>query len=129
MYINKETAQEKLHKKYSLDPPRYPVSVQYPRTTGRMVSQLSTFTIHPRPCKDCAITEIMREEIYLIRYIIPKEKKKSFLRDLFLLGIRRHTLFQDLDSLSIDLVFKLDLLTEKVKVKIPKCGGLYKKND
>ena len=77
-----------------------------------MVSQFSTFTIHPRPQENYTIPEVLKDEKDLIRYTIPSKSKSKILRELYLLGFRRQTLYQDLDSLAKDLLFEIPLRTE-----------------
>ena len=69
-----------------------------------MVSQLSTFTIHPLPKPGCSITEILPDPKYLVRYRIPAERKGDLKSALHAVGISRRTMFQDLESLSGTLI-------------------------
>jgi hypothetical protein len=90
-----------------------------------MVSQLSAFTIHPKPYPECTITELLGEnEKALVRYIIPGDLKDELLLDLESLGITEYSLFQDLDSLSMTLeretIFDADNIPSP-----PRCGGDY----
>lgn len=84
--------------------PQYPHAVDPPLHFPRIVAQLSAFTIHPRPKSSKTIPEVMTEETNLVRYVIPAGCKRKFLSDLSALGITKMTLFQDLDSLSYDIV-------------------------
>lgn len=84
--------------------PQYPHAVDPPLHFPRMVAQLSAFTIHPRPKPSQTIPEVMTAETNLVRYIIPAGCKRKFLADLSALGITKMTLFQDLDSLSHDII-------------------------
>lgn len=96
---------EKLAKELELkEIPQYPLAVDPPLHFPRMVTQMSTFTIHPRPKAGCTIPEIMTEEINLVRYVIPRGCKKRILLDLAALGITKVTLFPELDSLSQDII-------------------------
>lgn len=73
----------------------------------RMTSQLSVFTIHSKPSNGNSIQDILGlDRKHIERYVIPKEKKKQIISDLSSLGLNFKTLFQDLDSLSKDLVNK-----------------------
>ena len=102
-----------------------PVAFRPAMNFPRMISQLSAFTIHPRPRLGHTIPELLLDKKHLVRYIIPSECKFELLQDLAALGITRRTLYQDLDSLSSDL-------KNEVKVKVteppnpPSCGGEYK---
>lgn len=108
MYRSNDEHQDKLKKRYRItDPLKYPVAFQAPLTFGRMNSQCSMFTIHPKPQKDYTIPEKMNGED-LVRYIIRSENKKSIRKDLYFLGIGRQALFQDLDSLSQDLLYEVN---------------------
>ena len=66
----------------------------------RISSQLSAFTIHPNPSKGNTIPELIDDEDYLTRYIIPSELKSDFEKKLSYLGISYRTLFPDLEGLS-----------------------------
>jgi hypothetical protein len=90
--------------------PQYPHAVDPPSFFPRMVTQLSTFTIHPRSKIGYTIPEIMTKEENLVRYIIPNGCKRRLLSDLAALGITKVTLFQDLDSLSHDVVQESNVL-------------------
>lgn len=94
------------------DIPRYPVAVQCPLIFPRMVSQLSTFTIHPSK-ENKTILDLLQDKKSLVRYIIPSESKKPIYEDLYTLGIKRSTLFQDIDSLSCDLIHKIKDMTDE----------------
>jgi hypothetical protein len=73
---------------------------------ARMVAQLSKFTIHPTPQQGNSIPELLPDAINLVRYIIPANSKEKLLRDLAALGVTQGTLFPDLDSLSVDIVYE-----------------------
>lgn len=104
--------------------PKYPLAIQPPMNFPRMVSQLSAFTIHPEPLPNCTIPDLLQDEEYLVRYIIPANSKDKLLTDLAALGITPRTLRPDLDSLSA---------TIKQEAKIvaygpphpPPCDGEY----
>lgn len=66
----------------------------------RMINQMSVFTIHPDPNENNSIEDLLAEEAHLVRYLIPKGRKKDLLSKLHQLGIRESTLFPNLDSLS-----------------------------
>jgi hypothetical protein len=100
------------------DVPRYPVAVQCPLIFPRMVSQLSTFTIHPSNEKK-TIIELLPDKNSLVRYIIPHKLKKTIYEDLYAIGIKQSTLFQDIDSLSRDLDHKVKNMDEEVPLIEP----------
>ncbi len=137
MYKDEEEAQEVLRKEIGLAPeliPKYPIAVQYPMSFPRMISQSSTFTIHPSiKAKDSSIKigktipDHLNDEESLVRYIIPKTSKKRIYDDLYSLGIKKGTLFQNLDSLSIDLAYKIKSMTdnEYPLPKPPICAGKW----
>jgi len=83
-----------------VDIPKYPLAIQPSMNFSRMVSQLSTFTIHPKPLPNCTIPDLLQDEENLVRYIIPANSKGKLLTDLAALGITPRTLRPDLDSLS-----------------------------
>jgi len=103
------------------DPVAFRPSMNFPR----MISQLSAFTIHPKPSSGHTVPELLSDKKHLVRYIIPHKCKFELQQDLAALGITRRTLYQDLDSLSLDL-------KNEAKVKMtslpnpPICGGEYK---
>jgi hypothetical protein len=86
--------------------PNYPLAVTPPMNFARMVAQLSTFTIHPTPKPGNSIPELLPDEEHLVRYIIPRSSKEKLRKDLAALGIKRSTLFPDLDSLSLDNIYE-----------------------
>jgi hypothetical protein len=113
MYLKTDEAQTIQLDDYGLTtPPKYPIAIQSPLYLPRMVSQFSTFTIHPRPQENYTIPEVLKDEKDLIRFTIPSKSKSKILRELYLLGFRRQTLYQDLDSLAKDLLFEIPLRTE-----------------
>ena len=71
-----------------------------------MTSQSSVFTIHPRVNLSNSIIDLINEENKLIKYIIPHNIKSKILDDLKTLGISYRTLFQDLESLSKDIILE-----------------------
>ncbi|MCX6641979.1 MAG: FRG domain-containing protein, partial [Candidatus Bathyarchaeota archaeon] len=101
MFDGKE---EELLKRRKLEKiPVYPVAFQYPMILSRMNSQFSTFTIHPKPRKDCSIPKLLKNETDLTRYIIPAKCKQALLSNLRSLGVNWRTIFQDMASISKDL--------------------------
>jgi len=98
---------ERLAKELGLNAiPRHPIAVQPPMQFARMVAQLSTFTIHPRPTPGGTIPELLCDPQNLARYIIPRDRKRQLLLDLSALGIGRRSLFPDLDALCQSIVTK-----------------------
>ena len=96
----------KLLRHYGLkDTPIYPLALLPPLNFPRMSMQSSVFTIHPKPNPSLInqIPQLLPENIHLVRYIIPKKYKAQLFSNLYSLGIKQHTLFPDLDSLSIGL--------------------------
>lgn len=124
--------QEGLLRKLDLSAaPTTPIAFRPSRNFPRMVSQSSVFTIHPNPRTSQnvkEITDFLRNERSLVRYIIPKECKKLLLEDLQSLGISRGTLFQDLDSLCKDIVSyarDLDHYNAFDLPEPPRCSGIH----
>lgn len=79
------------------DSPGMAIAVLAPRTTPRMATQLGNYTIHGsrnslESTPDC--------EEFLTAIVIPANAHQQFGLDLSLLGIRRSTLFPDLDNLA-----------------------------
>ena len=68
-----------------------------------MVSQSSVFTIHPNPIPGNAIPDLLRNEEFLVRYIVKADAKKRLRNDLVALGINQLVLCPDLDGLSVYL--------------------------
>jgi len=83
--------------------PCNPVALQPPMSFHRMVAQLSTFTIHPKPKpmgRGTTLSELLDNPKHLVRYIVPATHKHQMQLDLAALGITRRALFPDLDGLS-----------------------------
>ncbi len=96
---------EELAEKYKLkEVPQTPLALQPPLKHPRYAAQQSCFTLHPKPKEGNTIPEIISDETYLVRYIIPKELKKSFEKKLRYLGITYNTLFPDLEGLAKTIV-------------------------
>lgn len=92
---------EELKKDYKLkEIPKIPMAFLPPMMHPRMNSQFSCFTIHPIPQEGCSITEVIQDNKFLMRYIIPQKLKKSFKRNLSSLGINYSSFFPDLDGLA-----------------------------
>jgi hypothetical protein len=104
--------------------PDYPIAIQPTMNFPRMISQFSVFTIHPEPCTGGKITELLIDEKHLVRYIIPKEYKASILENLPSLGITRGALYQDLDSLCVDLKQEARVCAYSPP-EPPTCNGNY----
>jgi hypothetical protein len=110
-YKDEESYQEVLRKEYKtkydedLKFPQYPIPFMPPRTFQRQASQLSAFTIHPRPTIGNSIEEILdNNEKDRFRSVIPYKSKEKLRKELDDLGITRRMLFQDLESLSYDII-------------------------
>jgi hypothetical protein len=104
--------------------PKHPLAVQPPMNFPRMVAQLSTFTIHPKPTPENTIPRLLTNEKYLVRYIIPSEYKRRIQRHLAALGVTYHTLFPDLDSLSKSIVYRHQVVAYSPPDP-PRCNGEY----
>ncbi|MBP7262525.1 MAG: FRG domain-containing protein [Bacteroidia bacterium] len=92
---------EELREKYNLSEiPKVPMAIIPPLMHPRMHSQFSCFTIHPKPQDGYSIQDIIQDNKYLMRYIIPKELKKIFKSNLASLGISQSSIFPDLDGLA-----------------------------
>lgn len=102
--------------------PEFPLALKPPLNFPRMVAQLSTFTIHPKPKPGYTIPEALLKGKYLVRYIIPSEYKERMLFQLSALGITKRTLFADLDSLSQTLIAECDSVPYDPPVP-PQCDG------
>jgi hypothetical protein len=96
---------EELAKKYKLkEIPKIPLALQPSLKHSRYTAQQSCFTIHPKPTEGNTIPEIITDEQFLIRYIIPKELKKEFETKLRYLGVTYQTLFPDLEGLAKTII-------------------------
>jgi len=84
--------------------PKYPVAFYPVLNFVRMVVQSSTFTIHPFPKNGNHIEDILEEEKYLFRYVIPAKYKKNLLQNLNSLGIKNYKIFPDLDHFAQDII-------------------------
>lgn len=80
--------------------PKIPMALLPPLKHPRITVQQSCFTIHPKPEIGFSIPEVMNDEKYFVRYIIPKKLKKEFELKLMYLGITYRTVFPDLDGLA-----------------------------
>ena len=69
-------------------------------TSLRMALQMGTFTINGT---DKPLEERKGAYQYLAKLIIPEEAKATFEEELWVLGIRRATLFLDLANLALEL--------------------------
>ena len=102
---------EKLKEEYGLsETPKAPMAFLPPLMHPRMNAQQSCFTIHPSPQKGYSIPEIISSNRYLMRYIIPKNLKKTFRSNLNNLGITYRTIFPDLVGLAKSLRDKENVL-------------------
>jgi len=91
----------KIAEKYKLENvPDSPLAFLPPFRDPRISAQLSCFTIHPKPIEGKTIPEIIKDEKFLTKYIIPKNLKKEFERCLKFLGISYNTIFPDLEGLA-----------------------------
>ncbi len=116
---------KKLVEELGLDEiPNHPLAVEPPMNFPRMVAQLSTFTIHPTPKPGNSIPELLPEEKALVRYIIPSSSKENLRRGLCALGITHGTLFPDLDSLSIDIIYEHQVVAYSPPIP-PRCDGKW----
>lgn len=66
----------------------------------RMLVQQSAFTIHGSMIED---ESTAFPDVSLIKYVIPGDKKKTFAIALACAGVRRSTVFPDLDNLAVEL--------------------------
>ncbi len=73
-----------------------PIAALVPRNNPRMQSQLGVFTISHR---DKTSIENIHDKSHTTRYIIPKRKKGTMLKDLKLIGIQKFQLFPELSSI------------------------------
>lgn len=69
----------------------------YPqRLHARQINQLAAYTVHPNPKPNLTdFSQILRPEESLIKYILPKEIKKTAFAKLWSLGFRYENLFPD----------------------------------
>ena len=73
-----------------------PTAISATRNTPRMQSQLSVFTISHKAKMPI---ESIGDKHHIWRYIIPRDKKPTILKELSLLGISRFQLFPELQTL------------------------------
>lgn len=98
------SAPENLAKDLGIEIPKYPLAIQAQMTFPRIINQLGTFTIHPKPKEGFTLPEILQDERHLVRYIIPSGCKKTLRKNLAALGVTRVSLFPNLDSLSETII-------------------------
>lgn len=104
----------------------YPLAIKPAMHFARMVSQLSTFTIHPRSTRTTnTIPSVLTDSRDLVRYIIPGNRKAPLRVELEAIGISERTLFSDLDALSRTLVREYERRpnSKPTYPEPPKCGG------
>lgn len=83
------------------DIPDKPLALVPPNLFPRMTAQMSVFTIHPNPkIGGQKIEDLLNEEKFITRYIIPKILKLDFEKHLSYIGINYRTLFPDLEGLA-----------------------------
>lgn len=90
--------------------PKYPMAFYPTLNFIRMVVQSSVFTIHPVPKNGNHIEDILEDEKYLFRYVIPAQYKKNLFQNLYSLNIINYKLFPDLDHLAQDIVSELGIV-------------------
>ena len=96
---------EELKNELGLDViPTKPLALRPILAYPRYMAQQSCFTIHPKPEENNSIIEIIDEERFLVRYIIPKELKHEFEGHLRSLGASHKTLYHDLEGLSKTII-------------------------
>ena len=79
------------------------VAIDPPQIDPRLLAQLSKFTIHTTAK---SLDTFVNHERFLIKFYIPASSKKKIRDDLDNLGIRRSTLFPDLENLALDIKSK-----------------------
>ncbi|MHB8973733.1 MAG: FRG domain-containing protein [Pirellulaceae bacterium] len=107
------------------DLPEHPLAFAPGLWFRRGVNQLNRFTIHPHPGRGKSLTESLSYPS-LVRYLIPKEKKREMADDLYSLGIRPQTMFPDLDGAARGVYAFADRLSRGVvpcNPKPPVCDG------
>jgi hypothetical protein len=85
----------------NLPPARKTLAVIARETDVRMMVQLAAFTIHDAGMPP--LEAMPGQETFLVRFDIPAEVKYDLAMDLFRLGVRRSTLFPDLEGLAAEL--------------------------
>ena len=75
-------APENLANDLGIDIPKYPLAILAQMTFPRIINQLGTFTIHPKPKEGFTLPEILKEERHLVRYIIPSGCKNKLRKHL-----------------------------------------------
>lgn len=81
-----------------------PIAILAPRNTPRIQAQLGVFTIMHR---DATSVDAVGDGAHAWHYFLPKEDKKSVMKELDLLGITQFTLFPELPSIGAMLVGSL----------------------
>lgn len=76
------------------------LAVVPPEVDARIMMQQSVFTIHGT---EQALEDIPANDHFLIRYVIYKEASQEMRKELRALGVRRSTLFPDLENLAKDI--------------------------
>jgi FRG domain len=92
---------EQVFARGTVEQSRY-VALEPTQVDVRMLLQASVFTLHC--CAEPLETRLAASNPSIVTgWRIPRARKRMLRHDLELLGIRRHTLFPDLDSLATDL--------------------------
>ena len=74
-----------------------PVAIVGPRSTPRMAAQLGTFTINHT---DHTPIEELADQTHVWRWVVPAEAKGDIAKELARLGLRKLTLFPELDNVA-----------------------------
>lgn len=78
--------------------PEAPIAIEARYSNARVKSQLGCFTVHGS--QDVPLESWFPEDSRnLFRLTIKAEQRRSFLEDLYVLGVNEETIYQDLDSL------------------------------
>jgi hypothetical protein len=81
-----------------------PIALLAPRNTARIQAQLGVFTIMHR---DATPVDSVGDKKHAWRYVVPKQKKATIMKELSLLGITQFTLFPELSSIGAMLARSL----------------------
>ena len=76
------------------------VSISPPEIDIRMMAQLSSFTLHG---SGKSINNLPNSENFLINFIIPSDSKEKISKELKYLGVRKSSLFPDLEHLADEI--------------------------
>lgn len=88
-----------------------------PHITKRITNQFGLFSIQPDPKKELDKVIKFSKDLWVKKFEFNSDVANEIQRKLYLLGIRRGTIFPDLDSISYDLKVKYNFVSSHTITK------------